>query len=41
MVPASVIFLVGSLFSLQTRINAGFTPGDQPRQWARLITSSY
>lgn len=26
MVPASVIFLVGSLFSLQTRINAGFTP---------------
>ena len=25
MVPASVIFLVGSLFSLQTRINAGFT----------------
>ncbi len=25
-VPASVIFLVGSLFSLQTRINAGFTP---------------
>ncbi|MGY7805348.1 hypothetical protein L1S06_09225 [Klebsiella pneumoniae] len=26
MVPASVISLVGSLFSLQTRINAGFTP---------------
>ncbi len=26
MVPASVIFLMGSLFSLQTRINAGFTP---------------
>ncbi|STU83433.1 membrane protein [Klebsiella pneumoniae subsp. ozaenae] len=26
MVPASVFFLVGSMFSFQTRINAGFTP---------------
>jgi hypothetical protein len=26
MVPASMIFLVGCMFSFQTRINAGFTP---------------
>ncbi|HBR0797789.1 TPA: hypothetical protein ACP4YQ_001555 [Klebsiella quasipneumoniae] len=26
MIPISMIFLVGSLFSFQTRINAGFTP---------------
>ena len=32
MVPASVIFLVGSLFSLQTRINAGFTPWQSTAQ---------
>lgn len=41
MVPASVIFWWVVCSACKRGLTPDLRPGDQPRQWARLITSSY